>query len=426
MDPPLLGFHWQNLYYTELFLPFGLRTASYLFNLFAEVFHWVLEDQLQRLSLPVSVIHYLEDFFLVLPPRSQPEVYTGLFTSLCGEVGLCIKDSKSEEGSRASFAGIEVDTRQMVIRLPSNKLLKARTIVQTAYAKRSLSLLDLQRLTGYLNFVSIVVPLGRTFLRRLYIMELYFPPGNGHLRRRISGEGRKDLAWWAEVLSGAPERSIATHARETIFVWTDAASSKCLGAFFTTNTQPTPQPESAFSIVLPTSQTHAREHINTLEMRAVEQAILYWRKLWRSKREVIHIDNRAVVHGLAKGTIRGASMQVLRRCCLLAAEHDLELETQSISTKENALTEALSRLDTQTITDMAPQLIYPTCNLQQRGLLTFSNRDSQPRQPTISGADLHLQHGVTTTHQGPASPSFVPYSSSSTRVADASQPGPHG
>jgi len=257
-------------------------------------------------------------------------------------------------------------------------------------------------------------------------MELYFPPGNGHQQQRISDEGRKDLAWWAEVLSGAPERSIANHARETIFVWTDAASSRGLGAFYTTNTQPMPQLESPFSIVLPTSQTHAREHINILEMRAVEQAILYWVKVWRSKRVVIHIDNRAVAHGLGNGTIRGASMQVLRRCCLLTAVHDLALETQWISTKENALADALSRLDTQRITDMAPELIYPTCNLQQRGLLTFSNWNSQPRQPTISGGDLHLQHGVTTTNQGPDSPSFVPYLTCSTTVADASQPGPHG
>jgi len=38
-DSPLLGFHWLDKYYAERFLPFGLRTAPYLFNLFAEVFH---------------------------------------------------------------------------------------------------------------------------------------------------------------------------------------------------------------------------------------------------------------------------------------------------------------------------------------------------------------------------------------------------
>ena len=32
LDSHLLGFHWENRYYTECFLPFGLRTAPYLFN----------------------------------------------------------------------------------------------------------------------------------------------------------------------------------------------------------------------------------------------------------------------------------------------------------------------------------------------------------------------------------------------------------
>ena len=46
LDSPLLGFQWQGKYYAERFLPFGLRTAPYLFNLFSEVFHWILEQEL--------------------------------------------------------------------------------------------------------------------------------------------------------------------------------------------------------------------------------------------------------------------------------------------------------------------------------------------------------------------------------------------
>ena len=46
--------------------------------------------------------------------------------------------------------------------------------------KRAASLIELQQITGYLNFISTVVPLGRTFLRRLYNMQLYFPLGNRH------------------------------------------------------------------------------------------------------------------------------------------------------------------------------------------------------------------------------------------------------
>lgn len=387
LDSALLGFHWEDLYYTERYLPFGLRTAPYLFNLFAEVFHWLLDDQLKKSNLPVSVIHYLDDFFLVLPPKSKLELYTTKFAQLCSEVGLSIKDSKSEEGSIATFAGIEVDTGMMVIRLPPSKLEKARTIVRTALQKNSLSLTELQRITGYLNFVSVVVPLGRTFLRRLYNMELYFPPGNVHQRQRISSDRKKDLQWWASVLSGIPQRSIATQVRETIAAWTDAASSKGLGAFYISQRQTIPQPEAAFSILLPTTRMQTREHINTLEMRAVEQAFLYWGEAWKGKKVVLHVDNRAVAHGLENGTIRGASMHVLRRCCLLATEHDIELEMQWIPTQENALADALSHLDVQKIADLAPQLIYPECNLQQRGLLIFNNRASQPQPLTTFGGD---------------------------------------
>ena len=78
-----------------------------------------------------------------------------------------------------SFGGIELDTKSMAIRLPISKLAKARMIVESAASLTSLSLLDLQRITDYLNFVTLIVPLGRAFLHRLYNMELYFPLKRG-------------------------------------------------------------------------------------------------------------------------------------------------------------------------------------------------------------------------------------------------------
>ena len=38
-DRYLLGFAWRSVFYTELALPFGLRTAPMLFNLFTEALH---------------------------------------------------------------------------------------------------------------------------------------------------------------------------------------------------------------------------------------------------------------------------------------------------------------------------------------------------------------------------------------------------
>ena len=59
------------MYYEEQFLPFGLRTAPYLFNLFAEIFHWIVEDQLQERQLLAKIVHYLDDFLIILAPTAD-------------------------------------------------------------------------------------------------------------------------------------------------------------------------------------------------------------------------------------------------------------------------------------------------------------------------------------------------------------------
>ena len=143
LDCALLGFHWWNKYYIERFLP----------------------------------------------PDQNLEAYTQRFTYLCELVGLAIKEVKNEEGIVGSSGGIELDTENIVIRLPTKKLVKARTLVESALNPTSLSLHELKKITGYMNFASVVIPLGWNFLRCLYNMQLYFldQEGNGrHSCRRKS------------------------------------------------------------------------------------------------------------------------------------------------------------------------------------------------------------------------------------------------
>jgi len=90
----------------------------------------------------------------------------------------------------------------------------------------------------------------------------------------------------------------------------------------------------------------------------------------------MHIDHRVVAHALSNRTIRGASIQVLTRCVLLATKYDIDLEIHWISTKENALADALSRFDYDRIADIAPQLVHANNNLRRHGFRTYANRDS--------------------------------------------------
>ena len=375
LDTPLLGFHFQGSFYGERFLPFGLRTAPYLFNLFAEVFHWLLERSLHLEYPEARVVHYLDDFLVLLPPESAWEPAGALFQKLSEELGLQIKEAKNEQGRQVSFAGIVVDTEKMVIRLPPEKKIKGLGLITKHESAASISLFDLQQLTGFLNFVTIVVPLGRAFLRRLYNLQLFFPPGK-HARRRISPEAQKDLTWWRELLSTNTEveRLFLPTSRNQVSMWTDAAGSQGIGGYFITGDPGAYCPRKlcltqAFALAFPRHIQKKKEHINTKEMRAVEQGLLRWARLWKGTRVNLHIDNQAVVYGIANQSMRGNTMGVLRRCLLLASKWDIELSPTWLPTKQNALADALSRLDKDRIADLAPQLL-PLLNHPNHGFQT--------------------------------------------------------
>ena len=113
-------------------MPFGLRTAVYIFNLFAEVFQWILVDNLEQKGLPGKIAQYLDDFWIILSPTSTGNcnAYSAEFTEVGDKVGLSIKVAKNEERTEASFGGIEMDTQKMVIWLLEKKPVKAQQLIQ--------------------------------------------------------------------------------------------------------------------------------------------------------------------------------------------------------------------------------------------------------------------------------------------------------
>ena len=54
-DWDLLGMKWQGSFYLDTCLPFGLRSAPYLFNHFAEALHWILDNNYQVDAVPTTL-----------------------------------------------------------------------------------------------------------------------------------------------------------------------------------------------------------------------------------------------------------------------------------------------------------------------------------------------------------------------------------
>jgi hypothetical protein len=140
----LLGFRWEDTWWYDKFLPFGLRTSPFIFDLFSSRLNWILQNELGW----SGVLHYLDDFLAVLAPHLDATLYADDFDSLCDDLGFTVKHKKSYSGTCTDFLGLEIDTAAMEARLPSAKHAKALLLVRTYLRRRSITVLELQSLIG--------------------------------------------------------------------------------------------------------------------------------------------------------------------------------------------------------------------------------------------------------------------------------------
>jgi hypothetical protein len=167
-DRWLLGFMWNDHYYNENCLPFGLATAPILFNLFAEALHWILQS---FLSLQF-VLHYLDDFIFALPKQvantQKIQQFHEAYQRLTDALGVPRNDLKDEQGTCITILGYEFDSIAQTARLPLEKLIRARSVAFKASSKKSMTLHEVQVLTGFLSHCAKVTRLGRIYLRSLW------------------------------------------------------------------------------------------------------------------------------------------------------------------------------------------------------------------------------------------------------------------
>ncbi len=108
---------------------------------------------------------------------------------------------KTEKGNCIAFLGVTLDTIRMEARLPRDKLDKCLGLVMSYKDRKHISIIQLESLTGLLNFACRVVVPGRPFLRRLYslkeAMKKRLPP----CKLQLSAATLPDLVTWEGFLS---------------------------------------------------------------------------------------------------------------------------------------------------------------------------------------------------------------------------------
>ncbi len=137
----LLGFRWEERYYKETCLSFGLATASFIFNLFAEALYWII-----ALFLRWVLSHYLDNFVAILRSDTSPErlrakdnAYIWLTDLLC----IPRNNFNDCQGTVVTFFGIEVDTPSFMARFPRDKFEKAMLASSKVLSQKTVSYIDI-------------------------------------------------------------------------------------------------------------------------------------------------------------------------------------------------------------------------------------------------------------------------------------------
>jgi hypothetical protein len=112
----LLGFQWNCTFCMENLLSFGLRTAPSLFDQFAKALHWMLMHLFNWRIL----LHYLDDFFVVLQSLNKPAIYQRQWDWLCDLLGLQSNVKKRQSDCGVDFLGIELES-ELVISLSQRR-----------------------------------------------------------------------------------------------------------------------------------------------------------------------------------------------------------------------------------------------------------------------------------------------------------------
>ena len=125
-----------------------------------------------------------------------------MFLQICDEIKFPVALEKTYWASTSLvFLGLLIDTVKQLVLLPKEKILAGRDMISQVLhkANRKVTIHELQRICGFLNFLGRAIVPGRAFTRCLYV----YTKSNTlkpHHHVRINKEMRRDLEMWSLFL----------------------------------------------------------------------------------------------------------------------------------------------------------------------------------------------------------------------------------
>ena len=345
----LMGIEWMGYYFVDFRLPFGLRSSPGIFNRFADVICWILQN-IYNLKL---TIHYSDDyFFIALHPNSAQQEFDTAIQAF-KDLGLPVAMEKTvPPTTQLPFLGIDLDSSDLTMSVPEAKKTDILQLLRSWEGRRKCTKTELLNLTGKLQHICKVVRPGRTFLRRLWDLTRNIKRGHHHIS--LNQCARADISWWIHFL---PEWSRSTIIPETfeirdsdLHLFTDA-SKLGLGGIYGNQWIQARWPKNMAAL-----NKGSAIDIDYLELFAIYAACATWGHEWTGKRIVIHTDNMPITDVWQAGTSKSPLlMGLVRKVFFEAAKNQFTLSLKFIPGKHNTIADDISRFQMERLKSLVPE-----------------------------------------------------------------------
>ena len=332
LDWPLLGIKVQGKIYVDLCPSFGCRASAACQQRVAMALTYLM-----RKRYACDMLAYVDDFIGFHETREQAQEGMDNFITICHELGLDLAPDKLVRPTRnLEWLGIQVDTANMLITIPHQKLGEVLHECTRWHQKTDATRREIQSLVGRLAFVSQCIPPARRYMARL-LATLRSAPQTGTVQ--IDSECQKDIDWFRRYAAVANGRRLITPIRPRFEIECDA----CLigaGGFSDTG-------GTFYNLRFP--KVHARTH--TIAHNEAVNAIVAIKTLMPRQPAGLMIrvttDNMATRDILSGGKARDPYMAACaREIHMIEAEHDVVLSVVHAPGDTLVLADALSRVFT--------------------------------------------------------------------------------
>ena len=327
-----LRFAFQGRHFQFRVLPFGLSLSP-------RVFTRCVAAALAPLQAEgAKVLPYLDDWLICAPSQARAAQITERLLSHVNRLGLRVNFEKSclDPAQHITFLGVVLNTITMRASLSPQRVDDILHSLSLFRGGRVLPYIEFQRLLGRLAAAAGIIPLGLLSLRPLqrWTNSLHLDAKwHRHRKVRVSGRCLSSLSPWRErsfMTSGVPMGSIPSR-RETV------TADACLSGWGAVWQSRTAQGQW--------SARESTQHINVLELRAVQLALQHFLPFLRGKHVLVRSDNTSTVSQINHqgGTRSARLLRVSQSLLTWAAPRLASLRAMYLPGERNQVADFLSR-----------------------------------------------------------------------------------